>query len=149
MDGPNKNDGDSPRLPNLNEQAVKKALSFVGGKIITAAEGEFTPLQAVQLGVEYLFYIHQGESLILRQLDSSETINRDSEGIGKGMYNAQAKAVVKTGQILDSMHATPDLLGLRDFIASRGRIMEIVNKIGVRSNPITKEEDGKKVQDAK
>lgn len=125
---PSNNEGEPQNRFGPNEQAVNRAISFTSDRIQKAAANKVPPQEAGQLGVDYVFYTHQRESLTLRRMDSSPTVNRDSKDIGKGMYDVTVNAVAQTGKLLDSLNTNPDLIGVREYLLKQADLIKLMAK---------------------
>lgn len=115
-----------------NERAINNALKFTSNRIVETAKGEINPQYAAQLGTDYIFYTHQSLSLQLRKMDSSGSINRDTEDVDRIFYRLPATKATETGKILDSLDSEPDLAGIRNFLEGEARIMEVFGNMNSR-----------------
>ncbi|MDO8269182.1 MAG: hypothetical protein Q7T54_00740 [Candidatus Levybacteria bacterium] len=103
---------------SANLEAVDKAISFTKTKMLSTASTQFSPQEAAQLAVDYLFYDHQRKSLQLRKSELDPGRTRNSEGRTRDYYNVDVRNSTRTGELLNSLNIDANLSGIRSYLVN-------------------------------
>lgn len=100
-------------------EAVENAIEYTLNKIREAVDQEITPAEAAQMGVDYISYRHQYNSLGLRALEKYAPESREKVGNLGSTYDLYLRQSGDTGPLIDSLGTQPDGQGIKDYLLGR------------------------------